>query len=74
MLKLTGLRDQLNEAQADLPVLALSFVFGSFATGVVTPDSDVDVVVIGVVGLRDMASHLFPPERHDHCVALEIVG
>lgn len=60
VLKSTGLREQLSKALADLPGLALAFVFGSFATGETAPDSDVDVFVIGAVGLRDLAPRLRP--------------
>jgi predicted nucleotidyltransferase len=60
VLKSTGLREQLTKALADLPGIALAFVFGSFATGVTAPDSDVDVFVIGGVGLRDLAPRLRP--------------
>jgi DNA-binding transcriptional ArsR family regulator len=51
-LKTTGLRDQLASALAGLPGVDLAFVFGSQASGTAGAGSDVDLLVIGKVGLR----------------------
>lgn len=59
-LKSTGLRDQLVEALSNLPGISLAFVFGSFASGSTAPGSDVDLLVIGSVGLRKLAPRLRP--------------
>lgn len=59
-LKTTGLREQLANALADLPGLSLAFVFGSVAADSAGASSDVDLMVIGSVGLRDLAPRLRP--------------
>ena len=59
-LKTTGLREQLATALTGLPDIELAFVFGSQASGTAGADSDVDLLVIGGVGLRLLAPRLRP--------------
>jgi predicted nucleotidyltransferase len=59
-LKTTGLREQLAGALAGVPGIELSFVFGSAAAGTTGAASDVDLLVIGNVGLRALAPKLRP--------------
>ncbi|MFZ4778268.1 MAG: nucleotidyltransferase domain-containing protein, partial [Terrimicrobiaceae bacterium] len=59
-LKTTGLREQLAEALAGVPNIELAFVFGSAAAGTTGAASDVDLLVLGKVGLRTLAPKLRP--------------
>jgi predicted nucleotidyltransferase len=59
-LKTTGLREQLAEALAGVPGIKMAFVFGSAATGTTGAASDVDLLVVGDVGLRALAPKLRP--------------
>ncbi len=59
-LKTTGLREQLAAALEGLPGLELAFVFGSSASGHTVAGSDVDLLVVGPVGLRALAPKLRP--------------
>ena len=59
-LKTTGLREQLAEALADVPDIEIAFIFGSAAAGTTGAGSDVDVLVVGKVGLRSLAPKLRP--------------
>jgi predicted nucleotidyltransferase len=54
VLKTTGLVDVLAEALADLRV-ETAFVFGSIAEGEATSDSDVDILIIGRIGLMEVS-------------------
>ena len=58
ILKTTGLRKQFAEALNDLEGIDLAFVYGSFANGTPSPESDIDLFIIGSVGLRTLASRL----------------
>lgn len=58
VLKTTGLRGQLEEALQGLEGIKLAFVYGSFAAGVAGAESDVDLMVIGSIGLRKIAPRL----------------
>lgn len=52
-LKLSGLADLLRERlQSD--DIQLAFVFGSVANGTARPDSDIDLMVIGQLGMREL--------------------
>lgn len=51
VLKTTGLTDILREALSDT-LIEIGFVFGSFATGEESVNSDVDLMIIGDIGLR----------------------
>lgn len=54
VLKTTGLVDVLKEALAD-DRIEIAFVFGSIAEGRETADSDVDIMIIGNIGLRELS-------------------
>lgn len=58
VLKTSGLRDVLAEALAGIEGIAVAFVFGSLADGAGKAASDVDLLVIGEVGLRKLAGPL----------------
>lgn len=59
--KTTGLTGVLRRALAPLQErIALALVFGSLAAGTATSESDVDVLVVGEVSLRDVAPLLMP--------------
>jgi uncharacterized protein len=57
VLKTCGLADVLREAIAS-PRVRVAFVFGSVAEGTESPDSDIDLMVIGDVTLRQLAGML----------------
>lgn len=57
VLKTSGLADVLREALGDKGI-SVAFVFGSVASGVETPNSDLDVMVIGTVSLRQIVERL----------------
>lgn len=59
-LKTTGLREQLADALEGLAGIGVAFVFGSVASGTAGAGSDVDLFVIGTVGLRALAPRLRP--------------
>jgi DNA-binding transcriptional ArsR family regulator len=59
MVKTVGLADALKDALVPLAgSIDCAFVFGSFARGEADPESDVDVMVIGEVGLAALAPAL----------------
>lgn len=51
VLKTTGLTEILREALSDTHI-EIAFVFGSFATGEESGNSDIDLMIIGDIGLR----------------------
>ena len=57
MLKTSGLADVLKSALADKRI-RVAFVFGSFVHGEEKAGSDVDLMVIGQLGLRDLSKLL----------------
>ncbi len=57
VLKTAGLVGVLQRA-LDVKGIELAFVFGSLATGNARPDSDLDLMVVGSVGLRQAAQLL----------------
>ena len=57
VLKTTGLVDVLRNA-LDTQRIKLAFVFGSLARGETSADSDIDLMVIGNIGLRDITALL----------------
>ena len=59
-LKTTGLKDALTGALHDLVGISLACVHGSFASGHPAPESDIDLLIIGTVGLRELAPRLRP--------------
>ena len=60
VLKTSGLPDVLASALAGLDSIRIALVFGSVAAGTAGPDSDVDLLVIGDIGLRALAPRLKP--------------
>ena len=54
-IKTTGLVDQLKDALTELPGIGLACVYGSIASGEAGAGSDVDILIIGSVGLRKLA-------------------
>jgi len=58
VLKTSGLRDVLADALRGLKGIDVAFVFGSLATGTGKAASDVDLFVIGDVGLRALSPAL----------------
>jgi predicted nucleotidyltransferase len=60
VLKTSGLADVLREALMH-PGIRVALVFGSVAAGKERPESDVDLLVIGSVGLRQLAKLLSRP-------------
>lgn len=59
ILKSSGLRDVLAEALQS-PKIEIAFVFGSIARHEERPESDVDLMVIGDIGLREMSPKIRP--------------
>ena len=58
MLKTTGLTDLVKKALEGNPKIRIAFIFGSIATGTEKAESDVDLMVIGDVGLRRLSALL----------------
>ena len=54
VIKTVGLLDVLKSALADEKKIRLAFVFGSIARGSEKADSDIDLMVIGNIGLRSL--------------------
>ena len=65
ILKTVGLADVLREALSGLPGVQVAFVYGSLARGEATSESDVDLMIVGDVTLRDVSARL-----HDAQAAL----
>ena len=63
LLATVALGDRLRAAFQDLAGVRLAFVFGSVAAGDETPESDLDVFVVGDLGLRDVSTRLVPVLR-----------
>jgi uncharacterized protein len=57
VLKTVGLADILAQRLADAPIRC-AFVFGSVADGTATAESDIDLMIIGDIGLRKASSLL----------------
>ncbi|OGK11384.1 MAG: toxin-antitoxin system toxin subunit [Candidatus Riflebacteria bacterium GWC2_50_8] len=62
VLKTTGLADVLAK-HIHKDGIEFAFVFGSFASGEETPESDIDLFVIGKTGLRALSPQLSEPAR-----------
>ncbi|MCF7808425.1 MAG: nucleotidyltransferase domain-containing protein [Candidatus Marinimicrobia bacterium] len=58
-VKTTGLSDLLVKAFEGAPI-HMAFVYGSAAKGNLEPDSDIDLFVIGDIGLRELSKRLAP--------------
>lgn len=57
-LKMTGLRPLLADALHGLGGIELAFVYGSYADGTAGTESDIDLLIIGTVGLRKLSPRL----------------
>ncbi|MFH1853635.1 MAG: nucleotidyltransferase domain-containing protein [Candidatus Neomarinimicrobiota bacterium] len=57
VLKTTGLVDVIKQPLVNEPI-QFAFLFGSIATDNLTPDSDIDLLVIGEIGLRQITASL----------------
>jgi len=60
VLKTVGLVDVLREALQESPEIRSAFVFGSIARGEEKADSDIDLMVIGNIGLRQISALTSP--------------
>lgn len=58
VLKTTGLTDLVKKALEGNEKIRIAFIFGSIATGTEKAESDVDLMVIGDVGLRRFSALL----------------
>jgi predicted nucleotidyltransferase len=63
LLNTIGLADVLRDAFAGVADVRLAFVFGSVAKGEDRPGSDLDLLVIGDLGLREVATRVVPRLR-----------
>ncbi|MDD4348670.1 MAG: nucleotidyltransferase domain-containing protein [Opitutales bacterium] len=57
-LKTTGLQSQVQKSLEGLDGVDFAFVYGSFASGTARSDSDIDLMVIGSTGLRQIVPRL----------------
>ncbi len=62
VLKTTGLRDVLRSYLSD-NTIRFAFVFGSIASGNEKPNSDVDLFIVGDIGLRSLSKYLLEPSQ-----------
>ena len=75
--KTYGLVANLRRALTAVDGIEAAFVFGSAAAGTMTSSSDIDVLVLGPVGLRKIAPALrklaltFNREVNPHCITVE---
>ena len=60
VLKTIGLTDILRTSLS-IDAIKIAFVFGSFASGTEKPDSDIDVFIIGEIGLKTVSKVLKEP-------------
>jgi predicted nucleotidyltransferase len=63
LLATVALGNRLRDSLRDLPAVQLAFVFGSVAAGTDTAESDLDILVVGDLGLRDVSTRLVPTLR-----------
>jgi len=64
ILKTVGLADVLCKALAPLaPKIKLAYIYGSFATGDTRADSDVDLMIVGKVTLKEAVGALMDASR-----------
>ncbi len=56
--KTSGIPQKLKQMLASFKKIECAFIFGSFAKGVVKSHSDIDLIIIGDVGLRALSSKL----------------
>lgn len=75
--KTTGMVPALKNALAPLGGIDFAFVFGSVATGSTSTSSDVDLLILGSVGLRKLTpalrglSQTFSRELNPYCMTTE---
>jgi predicted nucleotidyltransferase len=63
IIKTVGVADVLREALAPLADrVQVAFIYGSFAKGEETAESDVDVMIVGEVGFAEIVSALHPAQ------------
>jgi predicted nucleotidyltransferase len=62
VLKTSGLADILRQSLSSAGI-KIAFVFGSIATGEEGPESDIDLFIIGDIGLRSLSKLLTKPSR-----------
>jgi predicted nucleotidyltransferase/DNA-binding transcriptional ArsR family regulator len=62
VLKTTGLMSVLKYYLTD-PTIQFAFVFGSIATGKAQAGSDIDLFIIGDIGLRTLSKYLTDPSQ-----------
>lgn len=63
-VKTFGLADVLRDAFRPVTdKIAVSFIFGSVATGQETGKSDIDLLIVGKIGLKELATVLEPFEQ-----------
>jgi len=55
VVKTVGLADVFNKALADQKDIQVAFIFGSIAEGSEKADSDIDLLVVGEIGLRSLS-------------------
>ena len=58
--KTSGVNEKLKETLSSIKGIECAFVFGSFAKGEEKSHSDIDLIVIGDIGLRTLSSRLKP--------------
>lgn len=63
LLRTAGLGERIRMALAAADNVELAFVFGSMARGEDSADSDLDLMIVGEVGLRELSALLIPVLR-----------
>jgi predicted nucleotidyltransferase len=63
VLKTTGLGDVLREALGRFPETTAAFIYGSFATGDMDTQSDIDLMLIGKINLTRLAPVIAKVEK-----------
>jgi predicted nucleotidyltransferase len=63
LLATVALGDRLRDSLRDLCGVRLALVFGSVAAGTDSAESDLDILVVGDLGLRDASTRLVPALR-----------
>lgn len=63
LLNTVALADRLRRALAGVQGVRVAFVFGSVARGEASSESDLDLLVIGDLGLREVATRVVPTMR-----------
>lgn len=63
LLKTVALADRLRAALDGAEGIELAFIFGSVAVDDADADSDLDLMFVGTLGLRDVAARLMPVVR-----------